>query len=202
MESYLLNPNALIRNHLLTDDSREHLFCQRGFTLFELVIALFVISILTAVAFPNFLEWNQNNRLKGDARTLYSTMQKAKMMAIRNNSDAVISFNVNANTYIAFVDNGGTTGTVDDGKLNGDEEIIARESMSSSSIIQGVNFSLGSTTPGFTSRGLPLSNRTGNVVLRRANNNRRWYRIALSFAGGISLTTSTNSTDGSDGTWN
>ena len=202
VESYLLNPNDLIRNHLSTDNSRERLFCQRGFTLLELVIVLFVISILTAVAFPNFLEWNQNNRLKGDARTLYSTMQKTKMLAIRNNSDAVISFNVNANTYIAFVDNGGTTGTVGDGTLNGDEEVIARESMSSSSIIQGVNFSFGSTTPGFTSRGLPLSNRVGSVVLRRTSNTSRWYRITLSLAGGIRLTTSTNSTDGSDGTWN
>jgi prepilin-type N-terminal cleavage/methylation domain-containing protein len=173
-----------------------------GFTIIELIIVVAIAAILSAIALPNVYEWNENFKLKGDARRLYSTMHISKMLAIRNNSDAVISFNAPANTYIAFIDNGGTTGTPDDGTLNGDEEIIASETMSSSVVIHRVGFSSGSTTPGFTSRGLPLSNRIGSVVLKKANSTSRWYRITLSFAGGIILTTSTDSTDGTDGTWN
>ncbi len=202
MESHKNNSTNFFKIHLLSDGLKKHFWDQKGFTLFELIIVLFFISALSAIAFPNFLEWNQNYRLRGDANKLFSTMQKSKMMAIRNNSNAVISFNAVANNYTAFIDNGGTTGIAGDRILNGDEDIIASETMSPFVIIHSVNFSFGSTTPGFTSRGLPLSSTMGNVVLRRANNTSRWYRIALSFAGNINLAISTNSTDGSNGTWN
>ncbi len=209
VDIHQLIPIVQIGNHRLTDDSRKRLFCQNGFTIFEMLIVLFFISVLSAIAYPNFLEWNQNNKLRGDARALYSTLQNTKMKAIRNYNNAVITFNAPANAYLSFIDNGGTTGTSGDGIFNGDEEIVASGTISNSIVtiwgvfsLDGVNFSLGNITPGFTSRGLPLSNRTEGVVLRRANSTSLWYRVTLSVAGGTSLQTSTNSTDGSNGTWN
>lgn len=174
------------------------------------MIVLFFISVLTAIAYPNLLEWNENNKLRGDARSLYSTVQSTKMMAMSVYSDSVIFFDVPNNAYTAFVDNGeGPNGIPGDGILNGDEELIAFGTMNRSIVtiwgifsLDGVNFSLGNITLGFTARGLPLSNRTEGVVLRRANSSRLWYRITLSIAGGTSIQISTDSTDGSDGTWN
>lgn len=157
----------------------------RGFTIIELIVVIAIMGVLMAIAIPNFSQWTTNYRLKAAAREIYSNFQKARIEAIKTNSNVVVSFNLGADTYQVFVDNGGTTGTASDDTQNGDERILDTVSMPAGVVLDSVNFSGGSTTPGFTARGLPLSNRIGNVRVTNVNNER--YQITLSLAGGLTL---------------
>ncbi|MEW6518820.1 MAG: GspH/FimT family pseudopilin [Thermodesulfobacteriota bacterium] len=157
----------------------------QGFTTVELIVVMAIMGVLMAIAIPNYSQWITNYRLKAAAREIYTNFQKARIEAIKTNSNVVVSFNAGAETYQVFVDNGGTTGTADDDTQNGDERILANVTMPASVVLDSVNFSLGSTTPGFTARGLPLSSRIGNVRVRNEDNVR--YQISLSLAGGLTL---------------
>ncbi|MCB2183213.1 MAG: GspH/FimT family pseudopilin [Desulfobulbaceae bacterium] len=173
---------------------------EQGFSLVELMIVIGIIGILTLVVVPSFSLLVPNYKLKAAARDLYSNFQKAKITAIKTNNDVVISFNVAANSYMIFIDDGGTTGTAGDDTQNGDEFILMNITFPDEVILDSANFSFGSTTPGFTPKGLPLRSRIGNVQLRNTNN--RWYRITLSLAGGLRLQIGTDSnSDGVGDSW-
>jgi type IV fimbrial biogenesis protein FimT len=156
-----------------------------GFSLVELMVVIGILSIMAAIAVPNFISWLPDMRLKSAARDLYSNFQRAKIVAVKNNTNVVVSFNVGADRYVIFVDDGGTTGTANDDTQNGDEQILTNVTLPADVNLQGVNFSLASTTPGFTPAALPLKSRIGNVVLDNANG--RLYKITLSIAGGLKL---------------
>ncbi|MFZ7111338.1 MAG: pilus assembly FimT family protein [Desulfatiglandales bacterium] len=79
---------------------------KKGFTLIEMVVVIGVMAILGAVAVPSFLAWLPDSRLKAAARDLYSNMQKAKMDAIRSNSNYRLVFDQGAGRY-QLQDNGG-----------------------------------------------------------------------------------------------
>jgi Tfp pilus assembly protein FimT len=142
-------------------------------------------------------------RISKNAKELYSQMQLAKLEAIRNNCDAVISFTV-PNSYLVFIDDGGpsASGTAGNQTRDGDERIIASITTDQdvSFQIQATQFG-GTKETGFTSRGLPLQGRSGTVVFRRIGQTNRWYRTALSAAGVVNIQMSSNSTNGVDGTW-
>ena len=174
----------------------------RGFTIFELVVVIMVVAILAAATGPMVSQWNSNKQLSGTARTLFADLQLAKLQAIRNNCNVVASFT--ANDYEVFLDNGGPTEADGPGNdiRNTTETMVATATMPGDVVIliPGGDFD-STTTPGFTSRALPLDNRTGSVVVRRAGLTERWYRVRLTASGQLKFEKSTDSTDGSDGTW-
>lgn len=65
---------------------------ESGFSLFELMIVIAIISILSAIAVPNFLAYRESAKLRGAAFNLKSDMELAKMRAIRYGGNVVISF--------------------------------------------------------------------------------------------------------------
>ena len=79
-----------------------------GFTMIELVIAVAIIAIMTAIAIPGFSTWLPNYRLKSAARDVYSNMQLAKMGAVRNNGNWAIVFDTTAGAhrYLVCSDDG------------------------------------------------------------------------------------------------
>jgi len=105
---------------------RKNLQKSSGFTLIELMIVISIISILTAIAVPAVMNWLPNYRLKAAARDLYSNMQKAKLEAVKTNSDYAVIFDTAAGTYQILSDPGpdSTWGTADDTNDNpGKDEI-------------------------------------------------------------------------------
>jgi len=82
-----------------------------GFSLVELVIVVSVVGIMAAIGIPGLLDWLPNYKLKGAARDLYSTLQLARLMAIRENTDVRVVFIENAGSpgsYFIDTDNSGT----------------------------------------------------------------------------------------------
>ena len=174
---------------------------QAGFTIVELMIVIVVIAILSAIAVPNIISWLPNYRLKSAARDVISNFQKAKMEAVKRNTDVVIQFTPVAyaasgrvGSYQVFVDDGSGGGTEGDGIQNGSERVLAQATMPKNVSLYSASFSA-TTTTGYNSRGLPWNNRRGSVEIR--NNKSRYYMASLSFAGHVKLRMS------SDGaTWN
>ena len=169
-----------------------------GFTMVELMIVVAVIAILAAIAIPGVINWLPNYRLKVAARELVANFQRAKLEAVKRNTDVVISFTPVAFTptggvgsYLIFVDDGSGGGTAGNDVRDGTETILSQDTMLKDvSLISAVFPAVGNTTPGYTFRGLPLQARVGDVQVK--NGNLRRYRATLSMAGNVHLDVSHN----------
>ena len=166
----------------------------KGFTLIEIVIVAAIIGILSAIAIPAISNWLPNYRLKSAARDLYSNMQKIKLEAAKRNVAVGITFTTvtyptTGGGYTAFIDDGSGTGaTAGDASQDGTEATLFTVSVPSGCSLITASFS-SSLQTGYNSRGLPLGNRTGHVVVR--NNRSRWYRLDLSNSGYVKITDGT-----------
>ena len=77
---------------------------EHGFTLIEAVIVLAIIGIMAAFAVPHYLDHRQNQQVSRAARDVYSALHHAKLTAIRDNTNILVSFNPGAGTYQVFED--------------------------------------------------------------------------------------------------
>jgi len=170
---------------------------QAGFTLVEVMVTVAIVGILAAIAIPNYISWLPEKRLRASARDLYSDLQKAKLTAIKRNSNVAVSFTVAscgsplppssipspAGSYVVFVDDGQGGGTADNNIRDGAEHIIVTRDMLPGVALCSATF--GSTSPpaaSFRSRGLPKN--PGNVSLYNTKNN---ITVTLTNAGLIRL---------------
>jgi len=150
-----------------------------GFTLIELFIIIALMTILAAIAIPNFTIWVSNYRLKNASFDIRSAMQAARVAAVKERNYVVVSFDVANNSYIAFVDNGaGTGGTRGNQVRDGDEKIIKTGNMPSGVDLYEAAFSTGSRTQ-FNSRGYPTL--MGHVYIK--NDKSKYHSVVLSKAG-------------------
>jgi prepilin-type N-terminal cleavage/methylation domain-containing protein len=92
---------------LLRRSHRRH-----GFTLFELLIVIALISIMATMAIPNFLRLIQRSKLTGIAQESALLVRMARDYAIRYNTEAIVRIDLDTDEIIAFVDV--------DGELPGD----------------------------------------------------------------------------------
>lgn len=59
---------------------------QRGFTLMELMVAITVFGILTALAVPSFTTMTNRNKLAAESNELLAAIQYARMEAVRTSA--------------------------------------------------------------------------------------------------------------------
>lgn len=80
---------------------------QKGFTLIEIIMVLVIMGLmLTIGGMPAFETWTANMHVRGAADDLRANMQRARVEAIKQNSDTAILFDPANNTYEFCSDSG------------------------------------------------------------------------------------------------
>jgi len=155
---------------------------ESGLTLFELMVVVGIMAILASVAVPGFLGWLPKYRMRSAADEVLSTLQNAKLRAVRENGIVSVTFDVVNDRYIAFLDNGA-------GANAGNETQEAGEvTVKSGQMPAGIRLQSATFVPGpmpvvqFTSRGFPT--RSGNIVIA---NGTRTRTINLTLGGSASI---------------
>lgn len=58
---------------------------QKGFTLIELMIAIALLGIVTALGMPSYRTWIENTRIRNAAESIQTGLQKARFEALKRN---------------------------------------------------------------------------------------------------------------------
>jgi len=86
--------------------------------MLELLVAVAIIAVLTAVAVPNFSNWFATARYRGATLTLASTLRLARETAVSGNVESRVELDVDAKRYRRANGNlpsGSTAWTADSG---------------------------------------------------------------------------------------
>lgn len=75
-----------------------------GFSLGELITIMGILLVLAAIAIPNFIEWRSKAQVSRAARDVYSSLQKAKVEAVRRNQLCGITFRDAENDIVVYVE--------------------------------------------------------------------------------------------------
>lgn len=167
---------------------RRGLGATHGFTLVEVMTVLVVISLISIFALPKMQKWRARMRLKGAADTLVSDLQKAKMYAIKHNTNVTFTFAAAATcpggSYI-FKDTSGNE--VASQVMNDSTD---KDSKTTNVCLKTSTYAAAAPFDGFTSRGLPINPTARTVTISAtdlSDTGDPTYTITQSIAGGISL---------------
>ena len=72
---------------------------QRGITLFEMMVAIAIIAVLTMFSMPMYRQWLQNSQLRARAESIAAGLQQARSEAVRLNATAGVRFVMNGNDW-------------------------------------------------------------------------------------------------------
>jgi prepilin-type N-terminal cleavage/methylation domain-containing protein len=75
----------------------------RGYTLIEVMTVIAIIGISTSITIPNVIGWLPKYRLRSGAEEIQSTLQLARLGAIKQNTDATVNFNAINHTFVATI---------------------------------------------------------------------------------------------------
>lgn len=154
-----------------------------GLTLIEMIMVVSIICIVSALAIPNVKAWFGNHKLRSAATELMTTMQHARMVAVKKNAKVVVSFDPDGNgqadgNYLAFVDNGLDQKTF--WTRESDEKIIKQGRVPPGIELYEASFAGGIPHTRFDPRGLP-NGFGGHVYLSDMQN--RYLGIHLNING-------------------
>jgi len=155
-----------------------------GFTLMELIIVIAIIGVVAAIAVPNFMSYLPNYRLKSATQEMFSNFQKAKLAAVKRNTNTAIIFP--GDGYVVFVDEDG-----DFVKDSGEDVVVQIAWADYQDLSVGANTfdnSTGQPCIAFRSDGIPVVNSglaAGTATLN--NTNGKSMDVQVSQAGGIQI---------------
>jgi len=160
---------------------------RKGFTLTEVTVVLSLLGIMSAISVPSYISWLPRHRLQTSVRQIYDDMNLAKIRAVKDNTDACITFNTGAATYTVFLDSN-SNAIQDDGVGTILKNNVALEN---GVVITTTTFTLTPNTSGFNNRGmLPTLVDSGQV--RLTNPTGLLMGVNVNAAGSISIVTSTD----------
>jgi len=137
-----------------------------GFSFIEVMTVIAIIGIVAGIVLPNVVGWLPRYRLRSGAEEIQSTLQLARLSAIKQNTDATVTFDTTNHTFEASI----SGQTIKSGK------------MPSGVIIESVTCP--SSEVEFDSRGL-ANGSTGNILV--ANNQGGTMTITVNIVGMASV---------------
>jgi type IV fimbrial biogenesis protein FimT len=143
-----------------------------GFTLFEMMVVIGIIGILSMIAIPNIISWLPKHRLGSATRSLLSAMQYARLAAVKRNVNILVNFDRTADNYTVFPDLNSSN------DQDSNEPTLKQGQMPAGVSITGTNF-LGDSFK-FDSRG--LASVTGGTI-SLTNNLNTLTRIRINRTG-------------------
>ena len=132
---------------------------ESGLTLFELMVVVGIMAILASVAVPGYLGWLPKYRMRSATDEVLSTLQNAKLRAVRENAVVSVNFDFVNNSYLTFLDNGAGA-DAGNGTQEAGEATVKNGQMPAGIDLQ--NSGLGNLVR-FTRRGFPDA--SGNIVI-------------------------------------
>jgi Tfp pilus assembly protein FimT len=151
----------------------------------DLLITIAIIGVVTAMAIPNFMSYLPNYRLKSATQDLFSNFQKAKLAAVKRNTNTAVTFP--GSGYVVFVD------ADRDFVKDSGEEVVAQVAWAEyQDLSAGANTfdnSSGQPCIAFRSNGLPVVN-SGGLASGAAtlnNTNGKSLIVQVSQAGSIQI---------------
>lgn len=86
-----------------------------GFTLVELMVVIAIFTILMAIALPSISRMKRGHEVSGTLREMLTILRLARIVAIEENEVTAVAVDADADTFEAFVDDGGSDATDSDG---------------------------------------------------------------------------------------
>ncbi len=138
-----------------------------GLTLLELMVVIAIIAVLSSLAIPGLIAWIPKHKLGNGARDVLSTLERARMRAVRDRISIGIEI-VDTVNYRVWIDNGAGAGETDNAVWNAGENIIMQRELPA-----GIEADLGGGPSSFRfdSQGFPLdtNDRPFSGTLRLSN---------------------------------
>lgn len=70
-----------------------------GFTLMELIVALAILAIMTAIAVPATSSWRKSAQYKEAAREVVSVLRRGRSQAVQQNQNTTVTVDLNNHKY-------------------------------------------------------------------------------------------------------
>ena len=169
----------------------------RGFTLIEMMIAIFILGILTALAVPSFVSLSNRNRLTSQANELLGAIQFARTEAIRTNSKVTFCGAGSATTSAeADCANGENDYWVVLGRSGGVETQLrvftVKDPLEVTTNVEKISF----TADGLARDAATKALVSGEITVCMATTNPEQNKRVLNFASGSRVVVSTPAEDG------
>jgi prepilin-type N-terminal cleavage/methylation domain-containing protein len=147
---------------------------ERGFTLLELMIALAIVTTVSALAIPNYLVWNRTYQLRQATTELQGNLNLARMTAMNRNTSVTMTLGpILCPPDTAYC---GINGVSFGG-------ILSPLPLASGKIIG--NLTTGGSTVQLSSLGLRIGGPVGNQLITLTNTDNLTYSIVITPGGKI-----------------